>query len=301
MDKRILELFSDSRFERDLYEAAVRNLADTENKLRFNNFAYAMRELTRHMLHRLAPSDEVRKCVWWKSEIKGMKKKDDVTRVERAIYATQGGLSNHYMTKKLNLDFNESHEVLRDAIEQLSKYTHIELSVFGLSDGEVTRLVEEITSAVAGLAMAIKDCRSAVADRLSDAIGDAAVQQVLETSLPEVDELATHYFAEEVVVYEQEVLSITSDSIFLRASGTIGVTLQWGSNSDVRNGDGAQGKDTFDFTCELTGSTKAPDSDKLEYIENSISIDTDHWFDTEDARDDEPDAPAVVVTKGLDF
>ncbi|MCQ4297706.1 hypothetical protein NAU58_19205 [Pseudomonas stutzeri] len=196
MDKRVFELFNDSPFERDLYEAAVRNLADTENKLRFNNFAYAIRELTRHMLHRLAPSDEVRKCVWWKSEIKGMKKKDDVTRVERAIYATQGGLSNHYMKKKLDLDFNESHAALRDAIEQLSKYTHIEPAVFGLSDGEVTRLAEETTSAVAGLAMAITDCRSAVADRLSGVIEDAAVQRVLETSLPEVDELATHHFVE---------------------------------------------------------------------------------------------------------
>ncbi|PNF82202.1 hypothetical protein CXK92_01675 [Stutzerimonas stutzeri] len=104
-----------------------------------------------------------------------------------------------------------------------------------------------------------------------------------------------------MIVYEHEVISITSDTIFLRASGTIGVTLQWGSNSDVRNGDGAEIEESFDFTCELTGTTKAPDSDELEYIENSISVDTKHWYGTEDAWDDHPDAPPAVLPTGSDF
>jgi len=42
-------------FERDLFATALRNLADLENRLRFNNFAYTMRELMHRMLSRLAP------------------------------------------------------------------------------------------------------------------------------------------------------------------------------------------------------------------------------------------------------
>lgn len=42
-------------FEHDLFDAALYNLNDVHNKLRFNNFAYSLRELTRHILARLAP------------------------------------------------------------------------------------------------------------------------------------------------------------------------------------------------------------------------------------------------------
>lgn len=67
MDENITELISKDQFELDLYEAAVHNLSDLSNKLRFNNFAYAMRELSRHVLHRLAPSEGVLKCSWYKN------------------------------------------------------------------------------------------------------------------------------------------------------------------------------------------------------------------------------------------
>lgn len=43
-----------TQFEQELCEAAFDNL-QTKSKLRFNNFAYSIRELSRHILHRLAP------------------------------------------------------------------------------------------------------------------------------------------------------------------------------------------------------------------------------------------------------
>lgn len=47
-------------FEKDLLEAALKNLEDGKSKLRLNNFAYSARELTRHYLKRLAPDTESR-------------------------------------------------------------------------------------------------------------------------------------------------------------------------------------------------------------------------------------------------
>ena len=52
-------------FEKELFHAALYNLDDVNNRLRFNNFAYAMRELVRHVLDRLAPDVEVLGCSWW--------------------------------------------------------------------------------------------------------------------------------------------------------------------------------------------------------------------------------------------
>lgn len=299
MDERILQLIADSQFERDLYEAAVLNLQDQKNKLRFNNFAYAMRELAGHTLARLAPDSEVRKCVWWRAKDEGVI--HQVTRIERAVFATQGGLSNFYVKKRLKLNFEESHQELRNAIIRLSEYTHIRAEVFGLSNEEISRLAEETTEAVAGLMNSIQECRAAVADSLSNAITDVAIQQVLCESLDAVDELATHYSLEEVYVDSHEVTSITADAVHIKASGSIGVTLQWGSNSDLRNGDGAEMDESFDFTCELTCATPNPDPDELEYVENSVLVDTGSWREEPEEWDDHPEAPTTLPPRDSDF
>lgn len=292
MDERILQLLGDSRFERDLYEAAMFNLEDHRNILRYHNFAFAMRELVGHTLARLAPDEDVQKCIWWKKKAKGVV--PQVTRIERCVYATQGGLSNHYVKNRLELDFSREHEKLRDAVIRLNGYVHITPEVFQLEEEDVERHAEETIEAVAGLMACILECRAAVADRLSDAISDAAVNQVVSESLDAVDELATHYFLEEVYVDSHEVSHITSKSVHFKVSGTVGVTLQWGSNSDLRNGDGAEMDQSFDFTCELTCETPNPDPVALEFVENSVMVDTSDWYDRDEewVEPQEEDGPA---------
>lgn len=289
MDERILKLIGGSQFERDLYEGAFRNLEDRGNKLRFNNFAYAMRELAGHTLERLAPDSEVMKCIWWKKKSKGVM--HQVTRVERAVYATQGGLSNFYIEKRLGLDFAQSHASLRDAVKQLSDYTHIKPAVFGMGDEEIERLALGTTEAVAGLMASIQMCRSAIANRLADAITEVAIQQVLGESLDVVDGLASHYFVEEVYVDSYEVSGITAEAVHFQAKGSIEVTLQWGSNSDVRKGDGLEVDESFGFTCELTCETRSPDFETLEYVEDSVIVDVGDWRKVPDEWEDQPEIP----------
>ncbi|MBC3450861.1 hypothetical protein HU745_07320 [Pseudomonas mosselii] len=280
MDERILQLVADSPFERDLYEAAIFNLEDHRNKLRFHNFAFAMRELVAHTLARLAPDEEVQKCIWWKKKAKNVV--HQVTRIERCVYATQGGLSNHYVMKRLGLDFSQNYQNLRDAVVQLSEYVHITPEVFRLKDDDIDRLAGETIEAVASLMACIQECRVAVAGRLSEAVSDAAVHQVVGESLVAVDELATHYYLEDVYVDSHEVTRITSEAVHFKVSGSLDVTLQWGSNSDLRNGDGAEMDESFDFTCELTCETPNPDPSALQFVEDSVIVDTGDWHDQED-------------------
>ena len=47
--EKIKQLLS-NQFEQDLFEASLASLNDRTNKLRFNNFAYSIRELSRHFL-----------------------------------------------------------------------------------------------------------------------------------------------------------------------------------------------------------------------------------------------------------
>jgi hypothetical protein len=45
--EKIKELLT-TDFESELFSASIASLNDTANKLRFNNFAYSIRELSRH-------------------------------------------------------------------------------------------------------------------------------------------------------------------------------------------------------------------------------------------------------------
>lgn len=282
MNKNITDLISKDKFELDLYEAAVHNLADSNNKLRFNNFAYAMRELSRHVLHRLAPSERVLKCSWYKNLTQDA---DGITRMQRAIYATQGGLSDKFVRDTLNIDPSDAHKSLRDAINRLSQYTHVEKEVFDLSADTVDKFAGEITHAFSGFAAVIRDCRSLIIEGLEEAIHESTVNEVLSDSLLAVDEIATHFSLEEVYVDSAEVTDITHDTIHLLARGNLGVILQWGSNSDIRRGEGAELDESFPFTCELT-CTVSDDllPEDLEVLEDSLMVDTREWYGADDGE-----------------
>ena len=123
-------------FEKDLLDAALWNLGETDNKLRLNNFAYAMRELTRHFLERLAPDDQVRHAPWFINEVPG--NPSMITREQRIKYAVQGYLSDEYREKVLKLELQEVSKKLRDSINKLSKYTHVNPDTFDVDSVFIT-------------------------------------------------------------------------------------------------------------------------------------------------------------------
>lgn len=49
-------------FEASLFEASLVSLSDKGNKLRLNNFAYSIRELSRHFLKSLSPEGNIKNC-----------------------------------------------------------------------------------------------------------------------------------------------------------------------------------------------------------------------------------------------
>lgn len=261
-------------FERGLYAAAQQNLADCENKLRLNNFAYAMRELMRHVLHRLAPNDAVVQCSWYHNETD---KPNHLTRRQRAYFAVQGGLSNEYVQDVLRLETADIHRALLQAIDGLSKFTHIEEAVFGLAEAEVTTRVHETEEAVAALCSTIHTCRQQIITALWEQIDSTVVDEALRETLLAIDEITAHHSIEEVYTHRVEITEITYDEIVFKATGSIAAELQWGSNSDVRRGDGAVLSKSFPFTCYLWSPVDDPN--QVEAREEGLLVDTSSWHD----------------------
>jgi len=123
-------------FEKELFEAAWVNLNDSNNKLRLNNFAYAMRELTRHFLARLAPDGEVLKAPWFKAT--DPEHPNMVTREQRIRYAIQGYLTDEYREKTLQISLVEISRNLIKSIDGLNKYTHVNPKTFNVDDSTIS-------------------------------------------------------------------------------------------------------------------------------------------------------------------
>jgi Predicted pPIWI-associating nuclease len=95
----------------------------------------------------------------------------------------------------------------------------------------------------------------------------------------EVDDLASHWSLDEVYVDQTSVKVIGPNSITYRAEGSIDVTLQWGSNSDVRRGDGIEMGQSFPFHCDVEVSLIDPWD--LTLAEVVYHVDTSKWRDME--------------------
>lgn len=259
-------------FEANLYKAATDNLRDLSNPLRLSNYAYAARELSRHLLHRLAPDEEVRACIWYKCD---PARPGQVTRAQRAQYAIQGGLSEDYVRDVLDIDIDDVKRRLTKAIDDLSKFTHIEESVFALPEHIVDAHVASAEAALDNLCGTIHTCHKELIDALSERIDDAIVDSTLRETILEIDELSTHHSIEEVYTDDVKIIRISADRIQLLAEGGIGVELQWGSGSDRARGDGAEISESFPFTCNL--SCPVDDPHNVDADEDSLVVDTSSW------------------------
>ena len=132
---------------------------------------------------------------------------------------------------------------------------------------------------------ALHDCREAVLTPITEALDAAAIDALMKETLQDVDELASHYSLDDIYVEDIAVRRIEADSITYRVTGSVEVTLQWGSNSDVRRGDGAELDQSFPFWCEL--ELPLGDLWDIDLAETTYGVDTSEWRDAMRPDDDD--------------
>ena len=168
-------------------------------------------------------------------------------------------------------------KLLLEAIDELSKHVHGRENTLIRDRHEQDAMAEIAVASVAAFLDAVSDCRSAVLEPIAEALDEAAMDTLLSETLGDVDELASHYSLEEVYVDRVIVHAIGVDTITYRATGTVAVVLQWGSNSDVRRGDGAELEESFPFYCDIVLPLDEPWN--LDLAETVYGVDTQEWRD----------------------
>ena len=261
-------------FEKRLFGALLDNLAAPDSPIRFNNFSYAFRELVRVVLARLAPDSEIVQCAWYTNELNH---ENGVTRAQRIKYAIQGGLADQYVDEVLRVEVRPAQSALSKLVKLLSAYTHISEGTFNLEDKAVKENVHHCLEDALALFERIEECRRSIQQSLWERVAESTEWAALSETLIEIDELATHHSIDEVYVDKFEVVTIDCHYVHFQATGTVGCELQWGSNSDRRNGDGAVMKQSFPFTCTLRSSVEQPDEVEAEW--GAFCADTSSWWD----------------------
>ena len=262
-------------FEHDLFEASLHNLDDSSNKLRFNNFAYSIRELTRHILARLAPDKNVIKTTWYRPI--DTKRPDLITRKQRMQYSIQGGLSNGYVSDSLGIDVDEIGKKINETIDILSKYTHINPATFDIESNSVESMSIEVLESVVLLFQTIDECRAQLTTSLEEYIDRTIIDNLFYDTIDSIDYLATHYIVDSYSVDEIKLLDLDDSIVYFKASGYVNVKLQYGSDGDMRRGDGMSMSESFPFTGGFYGKI-IDKMTKFELETETFEVDTDsHW------------------------
>ena len=243
-----------SKFSRALLSAAFDNL-EIKGPLRFNNFSYALREFVRNILKEAAPSDGVKACTWFKPN---KDSKTGITRLHRAKYAIQGGLSDKFVEKKLGIDSGDALKDLVTAQNTLCKYTHIEPGTFDVSVEDAEKLAKECLEAAAAYIELILDCRKSVRGAVADHVDQHLIDEIVANGIDELYEIATHGWVDGHWIDDVSVEDISSDSVSLAVEGSIDFGLQYGSDGDVKRDMGIVTSDSFPFTATILVEMKAP-------------------------------------------
>ena len=260
------------KFMRAALVAAARVLGDQQNQLRLNLCCAAIRMLFEHVMGTLAPPAEVEACSWY-NRVDGQ----DTDRAQRIQYWMQGGLTDKFLNTDLGIDPTPLRKRLLEAFNNLNKYVHGRAETVIYDDAVVETEADKVADAVEELLAAYRDCRTALIDPLLDALDEGAVNSLMEETIQSVDEIASHHSIEEIYVNKTEVEAVTASVVRYRASGSISVTFQWGSNSDLRRGDGAELEQSFPFSCLFEVPIDEPHD--LEYAEIVSGVDTSSWWD----------------------
>lgn len=280
--KKILK----SDFENELFDASLKNLEDKYNKLRYHNFSYSIRELSRHFLNSLAPEERILDCSWFKVETDNGKP----TRGQKIKYAIQGGLTDEILTN-LGFDVDELKSIIKEVkttIDSLSKYTHVNPESFNLTENEIEFNSQKVLETFEAFVETIDNYRETLKDFLDGKIEDHMIDTVIYNSYENIDSLAPHYSLEYGEVYEYHISEINDREIIVDVFGSLSITLEYGSRSERAIGDGLDIGESFPYETQIRYkiSDKFPSD---EYEVDSFDVDTSSWYGDDSITDEELD------------
>ena len=81
---------------------------------------------------------------------------------------------------------------------------------------------------------------------------------LLETTVQELDEIATHYRVEGCNIDNLKLVEMNASTIKFELRGSVDCQLQYGSDGDYARGDGVRVDDNYPLSCDLVAHIADP-------------------------------------------
>lgn len=264
-----------SGFQQKLLDASLNILKQENNPLKINNFACSIRELSRHILGTLAPDNKIKECDWFEQQYNN-ENVPIITRRQRIQYAIQKKLPTSYVSKHIP-NFVDLIKNVNDTINNLSKYTHIEENIFGISPEDEKNLAVEILDSFIKFKETI-DCNTKrFNEDIEKSIDVALYNYVCMQYIEQLDKIASHYQVNDISFYDFDVSKINEEHWDLRVFGDIDTTLQWGSDGDYIRGDGLKENINIGFDADLRVKVNERFPNTAYVL--GLNIDEDQFYD----------------------
>ncbi len=250
----LLRRFPNDRFLKKLLSGVLRTGRDKKNPIRGNLVASVLREVIGHVLHSLAPDDEVRECVWFEQA----KDTKTVTRRQRASYIVHAGLPDEFVEEVLHLDMDELVTPLLDAIKTLNKATHVRSETIVHKGRKVRAMVQNVLEGIINLLEDASASRKKMQHALASVMHEAVFENLISDTIPDLDELSTHTTIDGHYIDTVQVCEMGAKRISYEITGQVEVELQYGSNSDVKNDIGFRQDDSYPYHATVTSGAAKP-------------------------------------------
>lgn len=254
------------QFSRDLLKGCLRVAYDAENPVRLHLAAAGLRELFGHILNLNAPDEDVRACSWFKQD----PNTPTVTRRQKAVYSTQGGLTDAYVAE-LGLDVEDLHKSALKSIELLNKATHVRPETKEEDPQRIVEFIDGALNALEGLIDSFSHGRSAVKETLEDDVYSAMSSALIERTFDDIDILAGKGYEIDPWIDDADVTieELLSQRIVVRFKGVAHATLHYGTKHDS-----AEIQHSFPFWLKFEAPASNPT--KLTLIDNHF--DDTSWY-----------------------
>ncbi len=254
-------------FEHQLFEASLRNYCSHGNPLRFNNFAFAMRELVTNILNRKAPELDVISAPWYIQESPDRK----VTRKQQLKYCAQKYIPDVLISDKTLDKINEKTKNYNKEYMIFNKYTHITEKYFNNESKAVFDEVKQLIELTSKAYDIFDDLENVMSEEILESIG-AEIREITKDNIPdEVDILSSSTLVDDSEVTGIRLITMTKEFLYFLIEGTIYITRQYGKGEDFY----ASG-DHYPFWFAVSVSVQ--DFSSVKPLNVNVMVDTSEWY-----------------------
>lgn len=261
------------RFFDTVLEGCFRVARDRDNPLRGNFAASGLREAIGHVLHSLAPDEDVRACVWF---IQATDTKT-VTRQQRASYIVKAGLPDEFVSDTLDIDVRDYTTPLIEVMDGLNRATHVRADTILSKGSKIRVMIQDVLRGLDQLLEAANESREAITHAVADAMQEAVFEKLISETIDELDELSTHTTVDGHNIDKVTVTKLNSQDISYRVEGEVEVELQYGSNSDVKNDIGFRQDGSYPYVVTVTCAVARPMAIRVDDL--NISVDNRSFYE----------------------